>query len=338
MKNKVRKVALLMYRYPHGIDKILVRVYEKNYRQFAERFPDIELVHCGSEEEFLKNGWDCDVLWTLGGGANRFDLDLVCSKAPNLKWICSLVAGTEGFFQTKVKDMDILMTSTKGIHGKPMSDHCIALIYGWLRNIPQLIRYQDQAVWKKPALDSLSESEGKTVGVIGLGTIGTEIARKLKALDFRVLAYKRTPAQCEYVDKIYLEGELDKVLTQSDFIVIVAPLTPQTTGMFGKPQFEQMKKDAVIINMGRGPLVKTDDLVEALKNKVIGGACLDVTDPEPLPSDHPLWKLDNVIISPHCSPNSPIYFDRATASFCDNLESYLAGEPMLNVVTKDKGY
>ena len=153
-----------------------------------------------------------------------------------------------------------------------------------------------------------------------------------------MVAYKRTPVECPHVDTLYLEGQLDKLLIESDFVIAVAPLTPQTTGMLGKAQFEKMKPTAVLINLGRGPLVNTDDLVEALTSAKIGGACLDVTDPEPLPAEHPLWKLPNVIITPHCAANSPKYFDRATEVFCDELDRFLSGKPLVNLVPRDRGY
>ncbi len=306
--------------------------------QFARRFPDIALVHCATLEEFIKNAADAEVVWTLGGGYHRFDLDAVCDHAANLQWMCAIMAGTEAFFETKVKDMDIVMSNTRGIHKKPMSDHALAFIFSWLRNFPQVLKNQTDARWKQPPVVTLQESEDKTVGIIGLGSIGTEIARKCKALDFRVVAYKRTPAECAWVDTLYLEGQMDALLEESDFVISVAPLTPQTTGMLGKAQFEKMKSTAVLINLGRGPLVDTGALVQALTTRQIGGACLDVTDPEPLPPEHPLWKLQNVIITPHCAANSPKYFDRATEVFCDEMDRFLRGEPLVNLVPRDRGY
>jgi phosphoglycerate dehydrogenase-like enzyme len=338
LKNTVKKVALLMFRYPNGKDKMLVHVHERHLQRFAQRFPDIRLVHCDTVDEFIQNASDAEVLWTLGGGGSRFDLDKVCQHAANLKWACSLLAGTEGFFESKIKDMDSILSNTRGIHGKPMVDHAVALIFGWLRSMPLIVRNQDKAEWKKPPVESLDESEGKTIGIIGLGSIGVQLAAKFKALDFRVVGYKRTPVDCSSVDELYLEGEMDKVLAQSDFVVVTAPLTPQTAGLLGMEQFKQMKKSAVIVNMGRGPIVKTDDLTEALKTRIIAGACLDVTDPEPLPSQHPLWAMPNVIISPHCSANSPNYFDRATEVFCDELDRFLMGKPLMNLVPRDRGY
>jgi phosphoglycerate dehydrogenase-like enzyme len=191
---------------------------------------------------------------------------------------------------------------------------------------------------EKPPVEGLDESEGKTIGIIGLGSIGSLLAAKCKALDFRVVGYKRTPVDISNVDELYLEGQMDEVLAQSDFIVVTAPLTPQTVGMIGIEQFRKMKDTAVLINLGRGPIVKTDDLVEALRLKLIAGACLDVTDPEPLPVNHPLWLMSNVIISPHCSANSPKYFDRATEVFCDELDRFMRGEPLANLVPRDRGY
>jgi phosphoglycerate dehydrogenase-like enzyme len=112
---------------------------------FAQRFPDIALIHCGTVDEFIQNASDADVLWTLGGGTSRFDLNKVCQHATNLKWACSLLAGTEGFFESNIKDMDIVMSNTRGIHGKPMVDHAVALMFGWLRSVPLIEKNQNNA-------------------------------------------------------------------------------------------------------------------------------------------------------------------------------------------------
>jgi phosphoglycerate dehydrogenase-like enzyme len=311
---------------------------ERNHWQFAQRFPGIQLVHCATVEEYIEKASDAEVLWTLGGGYYRYDLDTVCDNSTALQWVCAIMAGTEAFFETKVKDLDVLMSNTRGIHKKPMSDHALAFIFAWLRNFPVVMKNQTDARWKQPPVMTLQESEDKTIGIIGLGSIGTEIAAKCKALGFRVVAYKRTPSECPHIDALYLEGQLDKLLEESDFVITVAPLTPQTTGMLGKARFEKMKSTAVLINLGRGPLVNTEDLVEALTTGKIGGACLDVTDPEPLPAEHPLWRLPNVIITPHCAANSPKYFDRATEVFCDELDRFLMGKPLMNLVPRDRGY
>jgi D-2-hydroxyacid dehydrogenase (NADP+) len=339
MKPSVNKVALLLNRRPEGIKTGGLYFDEHNRQQFVRRHPNISLIHCATVEEFLQNAADAEVLWTLGGGRHRYDLDRVCDNAPNLKWVCAIMAGTEAFFETKVKDLDVIISNTRGIHKKPMSDHALAFIFSWLRNLPLSLKHQAQPPrWKQPPVMTLQESEGKTVGIIGLGSIGTEIAARTKALGFRVAAYKRTPVDCPHVDALYTEGQLESLLKESDFVISVVPLTPETRGMLGRAQFLAMKETAVLINLGRGGLVNTDELVRALKENVIAGACLDVTDPEPLPVEHELWRLPNAIITAHCAANSPRYFERATEVFCDEMDRFLKGLPLENLVERERGY
>jgi phosphoglycerate dehydrogenase-like enzyme len=248
-------------------------------------------------------------------------------------------AGAEGFFVSKIKDMkDVILTCTKGIHGAPMSDQLIAFVFSWLRNMPALIRNQTAGLWHKPQVETLDESEGKTLGIVGLGSIGSVFAKKFKTLGFKVVSYKRTPGENLYVDELYTGNELNRVLNQSDFVVLVTPLTPLTKHIISEKEFKAMKKSAVLINMGRGQLVNTEALVSALCSGQIAGACLDVVDPEPLPEDHPLWYMPNVIITPHCSPNSPIQMERCLTQFCQNLKNFIEGLPMFNVLTKEKDY
>src|SRR3990170_3656626 len=182
------------------------------------------------------------------------------------------------------------------------------------------------------------EVRGKTMGVLGLGHIGAEIAEKAHVFGMRVIGTKRTPADVPHVDRIYPPDELREVLRASDVVVIALPLTSDTRGLLGEAAFRAMKRTALVINIGRGPIVQEAALVRALQEGWIGGAGLDVFEREPLPADSPLWGMEHVIITPHGSGGWPGYMDAAIPLLCDNLRRYLDGAPMRNLVDKARGY
>jgi len=186
---------------------------------------------------------------------------------------------------------------------------------------------------------STTELRGKTLGVVGLGKIGQEIARLGNAFGMRVLAVKRNPGQPpEGVNRVVSMEGMELVLKESDYLVLTVPLTPETDRLIGAKQLETMKSSAILINMARGEVVDEEALAVALKNGVIAGAGLDVFETEPLRSDSPLWQLDNCIITPHCAAMSPQYMTRATDLFCRNLDAYLKGETLPTQVDPQRGY
>lgn len=286
---------------------------------------------------------DIDVLITWPFIDRR--IEDFCAGAASLRWIHAFTAGVDGIVKSRLGEMDLKITATKGIHGPAISDHVLACIFSSLRNFPALLAFQRQKVWYRsrefPDMPELAteESEGKTVGVIGMGSIGTCIARKCKLLGMRVVGLRRTPAPGEWIDACYSPGELDRLLNESDFVVIAAPATSETVGMIGKDQFEQMKRSAYLINISRGSVVDEKELIKALQDKKIAGAALDVFASEPLDKNSPLWEMDNVIITPHVSANSRLSKDvRAYEAILDNIRRYLDDRPLNYVVDPGRGY
>jgi phosphoglycerate dehydrogenase-like enzyme len=212
----------------------------------------------------------------------------------------------------------------------------VAMMLVFTKQLHKFMRYKFKAEWQPHTPDELA---GKTLGIIGLGSIGSETAKKAKCLGMKVIALKKHPdKKPDYVDKLIDSEGFDRLLRQSDFIVLTLPLTGETRHMVGEEQLRSMKPTAYVINMGRGALIDTDALLKALKEGWIAGAGLDVFENEPLTTDSELWKLDNVLITPHVAGASPYYDERAVEVFCDNLKRYIEGKPLRNVVDKKAGY
>ena len=285
--------------------------------------------HCAGEvrryytyEELLADDFDAEIMFCWG----RDTPDEVCEKLTNLKWIQSLSAGVEGLAKLKVLEKGgIILSKMKGIHGYVMAETCITYILSFLRSFPLCNARKREHIWQKPDLRDLRECKDTTVGIIGMGDIGSRVAYLCKILGMTVLGCRRSAKPMENIDKMYSLDELDVLLPQCDFVVDLVPHTPQSEKMVNAEFFKKMKPTGVFINIGRGATCDTQDLVEALQNGVIAGAAIDAVEPEPLNDDSPLWDMDNVIITPHCSADSPNYFDRAVKVVCSNLDSYQAG-------------
>lgn len=326
---EIKKIAIL--------DRAVEReIKESNIATIRQAFPDVEVILCYSAKELIeKGGSDIDVLitWSVAGVFNDELVDF-CRNAKKLKWIQSVITGMDGLLRTDVANMGFTLTATRGIHGYPMADHVLAYIFSFLRAFPDMYRFQQKHDFNLLAGELCDESYNKTVGIVGLGMIGQYIAKKCKALDFRVLGLKRHPIECEWVDRCYTNSELDQLLQQSDFVVLTVPLTKDTQDLIGEREFRQMKKSAYLINIARGGVVDTDALIQALKDKTIAGAGLDAFVQEPLPSDSELWDLPNAIITPHLAAKSPYYMERAFKVIVENMQRYVKGEPLLYQVNR----
>ena len=209
--------------------------------------------------------------------------------------------------------------------------------------MPACVRFQSERKWGQDTFwleDSRPfELQGKTLGLVGLGAIGAELAPRARALGMRVFATKRDPTKGhELVDRVYASNQLDEMLPEADFVVLILPDMKENIGIIGRAELSKMKRSAYLINMARGTLVDTDALIKALQSGTIAGAGVDVTDPEPLPPEHPLWQLPNVLITPHLGGASDRYWDREGELLRENLRRYLAGQPLLNMVEKARGY
>jgi D-2-hydroxyacid dehydrogenase (NADP+) len=277
---------------------------------------------------------EADVLYT-----QRIAPDRVAA-AQRLRWVQTFGAGVEWLLTPNVRQReDLVVTNASGIHAQPIAEHVLGLVLMFARQLHRAVRQQAARSWNSEALQpGVTTLSGATLGIVGLGAIGRRIAAIASAFGMRVIALKRTAASTLGVERAFGPGELVPFLKEAEYVVNTLPLTPQTRGYFGPQEFAAMRSDAVFINIGRGSTVQTDALLGALQSGSIAGAALDVTDPEPLPSDHPLWTLDNVILTPHYAGAHPGYVQRASAIFLENLARFVAGAELTNVVDKHAGY
>ena len=263
-------------------------------------------------------------------------------RASNLRWVQSSSAGVEHYLFPEMVQSEVLLTNAKGCYGPAISEHTFGLLFTLSRKIGSQTRNMAQGNWRGE--NNMVEMKGKTIGIVGLGGIGSQIARRARAMDMQVIAVDIVPKYKEQIgdicDEVRLvqDNGLDWLLPNSDVVVSAAPHTNHSEGMFDSKQFEMMKEGAFFINVSRGKLVKTPALVDALKSGHLGGAGLDVTDPEPLPAGHELWTFPNVIITSHIAARSQYSGDRMQEVFTENVYRYIHGFPMLNQVDKELGF
>ena len=264
----------------------------------------------------------------------------VLAQAKQLQWIQWPAAGVERCVQQPLMhERHLLLTNLQRTMGPSMAEHVLGMMLVLSRHLDYFLKEQQQARWVGDDAPHLADLEGKTVLVVGLGGIGTEVARRAHAFGMRVIATRASGRTGpDYVSYVGLPDELLKLAKDAEFIVNCAPLTPQTTGIFNREFFAGLKPGAYFISVGRGRSTVTADLIAALKGGQLAGAGLDVVDPEPLPADSPLWRLPNLIITPHVSADTPLAEEQRTALLRENLRRYVAGEPMLSVVDIERGY
>ncbi|MCL4533983.1 MAG: D-2-hydroxyacid dehydrogenase [Bacteroidetes bacterium] len=287
----------------------------------------IALVITDDEEEAQREIVDSEVLF------GWLTPDLL-RRAKKLRWVQSTNASQENHLFPEFAASDIVLTSTAGIYDDVIADHVYAMILGLTRQLTRFIRNQEKAFWERRRFD-VSCLAGKTLGVIGLGGIGGEVARRGPAFKMRVVATRAHPdaPKPDYIDRVWGPDGLGDLLAQSDFAVVCTPETPRTRKMIGREELATMKRTACIFNVGRGAVIDMAALTEALQQGTIAGAGLDCFEIEPLPSDHPLWAMENVIITPHMAGQHTPHTKRVDV-FLDNLTQYLEGRPLMNVVDK----
>jgi phosphoglycerate dehydrogenase-like enzyme len=292
--------------------------------------------------------------WTiLTGEAAQFSKDqlaeaeIVCGWHPamaealnsdcKLRWVQTSSAGIDNLPIEKLKSLGVHVTNASGIHPVSMAETLFAMLLSFSRNLHLAIRNQSKRQWKHS--ERYHQLAGQTMGIIGVGAIGTEIARLAGAFGMHTIGVRRSALPVPGVDKMYGMENLNEVLSLSDVVVNVLPYTAETRHLFDAGRFNMMKTNALFFNLGRGASVDTDALVFALENGVIGGAGLDVFETEPLPEDHPLWTLDNVIITPHIGGWTAHYKQLVADIFLHNLQAYLStGKPDRNVVDFERNY
>jgi phosphoglycerate dehydrogenase-like enzyme len=265
-------------------------------------------------------------------------------RAPGLRWLQLTSAGADRLLQTDlVRSRRIEVATASGLHATPISEYVIGAIAAFAKGIIAARSAQLQHAWQ-PYIPR--EMEGATVGIVGFGAIGRRVAELANAFGMRVLVVRRSirermsgsDAGTPVVESFFPPGDLGGVLAECDYLVLAVPLTDETRGLIADEELRVMKPGAVIVNIARGAVIDQQALLAALSEGRIGGAALDVTDPEPLPGGDALWDAPNVLITPHVSGATPRYMERAIDIFCDNLGRYVSGTPLRNVVDPDRGY
>jgi phosphoglycerate dehydrogenase-like enzyme len=261
--------------------------------------------------------------------------DLVAAALPlakRLQWVQSTFAGVDALLAPGLRT-DYLLTGVKNVHGPLLSEYVMAYILARERHLFTIFQQQLNHQWHPVAYRGLN---GLIIGIVGLGSIGRSIAKTAQSFDMRVFGMKRSRGEVDHVERVFLPAERAEFLPLLDYLVLVLPATPATRHFIGKTELDMMKRDSVLLNVGRGSAVQPDDLCAALHSGSIGGAILDVFEQEPLPGDSPLWEAPRTIITPHIAAFS--FPDQIAAIFCDNYRRYLAGRPLEHRIDFARGY
>jgi phosphoglycerate dehydrogenase-like enzyme len=297
----------------------------------------VKIVAGNSVEAFEQATPKTTVLFNWSGSLPLFRK--VFGMCPNLRWVHSLSAGLDKALFPELLQSPVPLTNGSGVFSASLGEFALAAILYFAKDFRRMICNQQAGVWEP--FDVMPVS-GHTVGIIGYGDIGRAIAARVRPLGMTVLAVKRhvsaSLAADPLVEQVYGPERRIEMLSHCDYVMVAAPLTAETRGMIGEPEFAAMKSTAVVINVGRGPVIEEKALVRALSNGRIKGAALDVFDEEPLPQCHPFYQLKNVLLSPHCADHTPDWLDNAMRFFVAQFERFRKGEPLLNVVDKKLGY
>lgn len=278
----------------------------------------------------------------LYSGLSREDpsLQVVWEHARNVKWIHSLSTGVDKLLIPELISSPVVLTNARGVFKRSLADFAVLGFLYFYKRVRRMVESQRAHKWDSFRVDWVP---GKIIGVVGYGEIGRECAMLAKALGLKIYATRRKPelsSNDPILDRIFPSNELHKMLAEVDVVLAAAPLTPETRHMIGETEFRVMKPSAIVINVGRGPVIDESALIRALQQKRIAGAALDVFEEEPLPRDHPFWDMGNVLLSPHCTDRTvnPDWVDLSMQCFIDNFHRYTNGESLMNIVDKKAGY
>jgi D-2-hydroxyacid dehydrogenase (NADP+) len=297
-------------------------------------FPEVEFVVAGSREEVLREAPHCEVMFGVSGIRELLDI------APRLRWVQVWAAGVNHQPLEELRARGILLTNASGVHGIPIAENILGMMLAFAIRLPTYIEARQRHEWLSyDVVHQKFELEGQTLLIIGLGGIGSTLAWKAHALGMHVIGIRNRPLPPPLgVQKLFTLDQLKEALAQADHVALCLPLTPATIGFLGEDELRQMKPTAYIYNVGRGPSIDREALLKALREGWIAGAGLDVTDPEPLPPDDPLWTFPNVILTQHTSGYTPKAAHRITSIFLENLRRFLANEPLINLVDYERRY
>lgn len=314
------------------MNKVLIyHKIDKEYQDYLNgKYKDSNFIICTAKEEMEKHIEDAEILVTF-----KFDKEML-EKAKKLRWIQALSAGVEKYPLEEIKKRGIILTNGRGIHKVHMAEYAICIMIMLSRNMHIIFQNKYKSKWDRKVKQG--EINGATLGILGLGSIGAEIAKKAYYMGMNVIGVKRNLTEIEYVDKIYLPEDICQVFKESDYIINLLPSLGKTYKVIDKKYFDMMKKGACFINMGRGSTVNEEDMIQALKDERIKAVASDVFFAEPLPEDSPLWELENVIITPHICGESDKYFEKALPIIENNIRAYKGEGSFQNLIDFEKGY
>ena len=298
---------------------------------FEKECPGVEIFQLEAGEIKAEHIKKADIIFGWAAPA-------MLKEAENLKWLHLPSAGVEAYTDMSIyANKDIILTRSKDVFNIQIAEHVIMLFLALSRGLREGVISTAEGKWRH--VSGQMELTGSKVLIVGAGGIGGELAKRLKGFDCQVVGIRRSGAEkSEYFDEMYTEKDIEKLLPEADYVALCLPNTPQTKGMFDYSKFSLMKRSAVIVNIGRGEAIVSNDMARALEEGLIAGAGLDVTDPEPLPEGHCLWKAPNIIITSHTSGGSIYSNDRRFDLFFDLFKRYLAGKSLDGVVDFTRGY
>ncbi len=299
--------------------------------------PDTRVIASGDASKLAEAAPEADVI--LNGEFK--DPQLLKSTFPlatRVRWVHTLSAGVEHVLSPEIIASPVPLTNGRGVFRRPLAEWAVGAMLHFLYDFRRLVRQQEAGMWADFDIEELGS---KTIGIVGYGEIGRAVAERAKPFGCKILALRRKPensAGDPLIDRAYAPSHIDEMLATCDFVVAAAPSTPETRGLIGPAQIAVLKSSAVVINIGRGPVIDEAALVAALESKKIRGAALDVFTVEPLPAGHPFYNMQNVLLSPHSADHTAGWRDRAVQFFLDNFERFAKGEPLENIVDKHAGY
>lgn len=302
-------------------------------RELKKKFPQVHFEFYKGMENAKQSFYDAEVFITYGEDLG----EEMIMGANKLKWIMVMSAGIEKMPLRACEKRNILVTNARGVHKIPMAEHTIGRMLEYVKNMNELRKREAEEKWDRRV--PIGELHGKTVLIFGVGAIGGEIARLAKAFGMKTLGVNRSNKQVQFVDEVYSLDDSKKAISEADFIVSVLPSTKETVHYFTLEHFQLMKRSAVFINIGRGNVVKEEILLQALEERLIAHAYLDVFEKEPLEKGHPFWKMDNVTVTPHLSSITKNYLPRSFEIFEHNLHTYINnGDLHINKIDLARGY
>lgn len=307
--------------------------YLKSLTQLPE---GVRLFVTDSIEELRQNAPQADAILYAHGKSELLSSTL--PLAGRARWIHSLWTGVEGILSPEMLAHPAPLTNGRGVFRWPLADWVVGIMLFFSFDLRRVLQQQDERLWKPFVSSTL---EGRTLGIVGYGAIGSAAAERARPFGMKILALRRRPELFQndaLVDRSYGLGDLKQLMAESDYVLVVTPLTPETRGLIGEAEIGAMKPGAVLMNIGRGPVVNEGALVRALQSGAIRGAALDVFDTEPLPANHPFWGMRNVLLSPHTADRVEGFLIPACECFLENLNRVLKGDALVNVVNKRAGY